>query len=56
MMAGKVAVVAGFGDVGRARRKACGHAGCRVMVTEADRFARCRRRWKAAKSPPWKTR
>lgn len=36
MMAGKVAVVAGFGDVGKGSADSLRNAGCRVMVTEAD--------------------
>jgi adenosylhomocysteinase len=36
MMAGKVAVVAGFGDVGKGSSDSLRNAGCRVMVTEAD--------------------
>ncbi len=36
MMAGKVAVVAGFGDVGKGSSASLRNAGCRVMVTEAD--------------------
>ena len=36
MMAGKVAVVAGFGDVGKGAAASLRNAGCRVMVTEAD--------------------
>ena len=36
MMAGKVAVVAGFGDVGKGSAESLRSAGCRVMVTEAD--------------------
>lgn len=36
MMAGKVAVVAGFGDVGKGSADSLRQAGCRVMVTEAD--------------------
>lgn len=36
MMAGKVAVVAGFGDVGKGSAESLRHAGCRVMVTEID--------------------
>jgi adenosylhomocysteinase len=36
MMAGKVAVVAGFGDVGKGSAESLRRAGCRVMVTEAD--------------------
>ncbi|MDX1478350.1 MAG: adenosylhomocysteinase [Saprospiraceae bacterium] len=36
MMAGKVAVVAGFGDVGKGSAESLRSAGCRVMVTEID--------------------
>ena len=36
MMAGKVAVVAGFGDVGKGSADSLSRAGCRVIVTEAD--------------------
>jgi len=36
MMAGKVAVVGGFGDVGKGSAESLRHAGCRVLVTEAD--------------------
>ncbi len=36
MMAGKVAVVAGFGDVGKGSAASLRQAGCRVLVTEAD--------------------
>ncbi|MBF0167295.1 MAG: adenosylhomocysteinase [Alphaproteobacteria bacterium] len=36
MMAGKVAVVCGFGDVGKGSAESLRHAGCRVIVTEID--------------------
>jgi adenosylhomocysteinase len=36
MMAGKVAVVAGFGDVGKGSAASMRAAGCRVIVTEID--------------------
>jgi adenosylhomocysteinase len=36
MMSGKVAVVAGFGDVGKGSAASLRNAGCRVMVTEVD--------------------
>ncbi len=36
MMAGKVAVVAGFGDVGKGSAASLRNAGCRVAVTEVD--------------------
>lgn len=36
MMAGKVAVVAGYGDVGKGSADSLRNAGCRVLVTEVD--------------------
>jgi len=36
MMAGKVATVCGFGDVGKGSADSLRNAGCRVLVTEAD--------------------
>ncbi len=36
MMAGKVAVVGGYGDVGKGTAESLRSAGCRVMVTEID--------------------
>ena len=36
MMAGKIAVVAGFGDVGKGSSASLRNAGCRVLVTEID--------------------
>ena len=36
MMAGKVAVVAGYGDVGKGSAASLAGAGCRVIVTEID--------------------
>jgi adenosylhomocysteinase len=36
MMAGKVAVVAGFGDVGKGSSASLRSAGCRVIITEID--------------------
>ncbi len=36
MMAGKVAVVNGYGDVGKGSADSLRNAGCRVMVTEVD--------------------
>ena len=36
MMAGKIAVVAGFGDVGKGSAESLRSAGCRVLVTEID--------------------
>ena len=36
MLAGKVAVVAGYGDVGKGSAESLRSAGCRVLVTEVD--------------------
>ncbi|MCC6983335.1 MAG: adenosylhomocysteinase, partial [Bauldia sp.] len=36
MMAGKVAMVAGFGDVGKGSAQSLRNAGCRVLVSEID--------------------
>ncbi len=36
MMAGKIAVVAGFGDVGKGSAMSLRQGGCRVLVTEVD--------------------
>ena len=36
MMAGKVAVVGGYGDVGKGSAASLRGAGCRVIVTEID--------------------
>ena len=36
MLAGKVAAVAGFGDVGKGSAESLRNGGCRVLVTEAD--------------------
>ena len=49
MMAGKIAVVCGYGDVGKGSAESLRSQGARVMVTEVTRFAPCKRRWKAMK-------
>ena len=36
MMVGKVAVVAGYGDVGKGSAESLRNAGCRVLITEVD--------------------
>ncbi|MBL42872.1 MAG: adenosylhomocysteinase [Rhodospirillaceae bacterium] len=36
MMAGKIATIAGYGDVGKGSAQSLRNAGCRVMVTEID--------------------
>ena len=50
MLAGKVACVAGFGDVGKGSAASLRNGGARVLSPKSIRSARCRRRWKAMKS------
>ena len=49
MMAGKVVVICGYGDVG----KGCAHSmrsyGARVLITKIDPIWRCRPRWRASR-------
>jgi adenosylhomocysteinase len=45
MMAGKVAVVCGYGDVGKGSAASLQGAGARVKVTEVDPICACRPRW-----------
>ena len=54
MMAGKVAMVAGFGDVGKGRPRRCAMPVAGSSSPKSIRSARCRRRWRAMKSSPWK--
>ena len=49
MIAGKVAVVAGYGDVGKGSAESLRGAGARVIVTEIDQFVHCRQQWKVLK-------
>ena len=55
MVAGKVVVVCGYGDVG----KGCAHSmrsyGARVLITEIDPICACRPPWRASRSRRWKT-
>ena len=53
MFAGKVAVVAGYGDVGKGSAASLRQGGARVMVTEVDPIVRCGPRWKAMKLSQW---
>jgi adenosylhomocysteinase len=50
MLAGKVAVVFGYGEVGKGCAQALKGQGARVVVTEIDPICACRRRWKASRS------
>lgn len=54
MMAGKVAVVCGYGDVGKGSAASLRGAGARVKVTEATRSAPCRRQWTVLRSCCWR--
>jgi len=49
MMAGKVAVVAGYGDVGKGSADSLSNAGVRVIVTELTLSVRFKRLWKDTK-------
>ena len=49
MMAGKVAAVAGFGDVGKGSAESLRNAGCRVIVSEIDQSVHYKQQWKALK-------
>ena len=55
MIAGKIAVVAGYGDVGKGSAQALRALSAQVWVTEIDRSTRCRPRWKATRSSRWNT-
>ena len=50
MMAGKVAVVCGYGDVGKGSAASLRGAGARVKVTEVDPICACRRPWTVSRS------
>jgi adenosylhomocysteinase len=56
MIAGKVAVVAGYGDVGKGSAQALRALSARCGSPKSTRSAPCRRRWKATASSPWITR
>ena len=49
MMSGKVAIVAGFGDVGKGSAASLRQSGARVMVTETDPICAFKQLWKAMK-------
>ena len=46
MMSGKVAIVAGFGDVGKGSAASLRQAGAKVMITEMILFAHFRLQWR----------
>ena len=50
MIGGKLAFVAGYGDVGKGCAQALRGQGARVSSAKSIRSARCRRRWKASRS------
>ena len=47
MLAGKLAVVCGYGNVGKGSAASLRSQGARVMSPRSTRSARCRRRWRA---------
>ena len=49
MMSGKVAIVAGFGDVGKGSAASLRQAGARVLITETIQFALFKLPWKVMK-------
>ena len=50
MMSGKVAIVAGFGDVGKGSAASLRQSGARVMVTEGrSNLCVCKQLWKDMK-------
>ena len=49
MIAGKVVVVCGYGDVGKGCARSMRSYGARVIVTEIDPSAPCRPRWRASR-------
>ena len=53
MIAGKIAVVPGYGDVGKGCAQACAVWAPRCGSPKSIRFAPRRRRWKATGSSPW---
>ena len=53
MVAGKIAVVCGFGDVGKGARRRCAPSPPRCGSPRSTRSAPSRRRWKATASRPW---
>jgi adenosylhomocysteinase len=55
MVAGKVAVICGYGDVGKGSAHSLKGLGCRIIVTEIDPINALKPRWKVSKSPPSKT-
>ena len=54
MMAGKVAVVAGYGDVGKGSAASLQGAGARVIVTEIDQYVLFKLLWMDSKLKKWK--
>ena len=55
MIAGKIAVIAGYGDVGKGCAQSLRGLGARSGSRKSIRSARCRRRWKASAWSRWNT-
>jgi S-adenosylhomocysteine hydrolase len=49
MIAGKVALVFGYGDVGKGCAASLRGQGARVLIARSTRSARCRPRWRATR-------
>jgi adenosylhomocysteinase len=56
MLAGKVAVVCGYGDVGKGSAASLRNGGARVVVTEVDPICALQAAMEATRSSPSKTR
>jgi hypothetical protein len=56
MIAGKIAVVVGYGDVGKGCAQALRGMGATVLLPKSTRFALCRLPWKGTGWLPWKRR
>ena len=54
MLSGKVAVVAGYGDVGKGSAASLRQGGARVIVTEIDPICALQAAWKDMKYVLWK--
>ena len=53
MLAGKVAVICGYGDVGKGCAESLRGQGARVVVTEIDPICALQARWRASRCAPW---
>ena len=54
MIAGKVALILGYGDVGKGCAQSLRAYGCRVLIAEIDPSVPYKHLWKVLKLSPWK--